>query len=125
MRNLFLKPQGYSLTPFYDVMSAYPYFGQGQGLSKISMQKQKIKMAMGLYGKNKHYKWYEVLKRHWFSMAEKVKFPEAEMARLIEEIVESAPIAIDKTLNDLPKDFPPLVSETIAEGVLVCLQKLK
>jgi serine/threonine-protein kinase HipA len=122
--SIFLKPQGYSLTPFYDVMSAYPYFGQGQGVSKISMQKQKIKMAMGLYGKNKHYKWNEVQNRHWFTMSEKVKFPEDEMARLIEELVESVPVAIEKMVKELPKDFPCLVSEAIAEGILNCLQKL-
>lgn len=116
--SIFLKPHGYSLTPFYDVMSAYPYFGQG------NIQKQKIKMAMGIYGKNKHYKWQGILKRHWFSMAEKVKFPEGEMTRLIEELVESVPVAIEKTSKELPKDFPRLVSETITEGVLACLQKL-
>jgi len=43
---------------------------------------------------------------------------------LIEELVESVPIAIEKTLKDLPKDFPRLVTKTIAEGVLNCLQKL-
>lgn len=116
--SIFLRAQGYSLTPFYDVMSAYPYFGQG------NIQKQKIKMAMGVYGKNKHYKWQGILKRHWFSMAEKVKFPEDEMTRLIEELVESVPIAIEQTVNELSKDFPSLVSETIAEGILACLQKL-
>jgi len=116
--SIFLRTQGYSLTPFYDVMSAYPYFGQG------NIQKQKIKMAMGIYGKNKHYKWYGILKRHWFSMAEKVKFPEDEMTHLIDELIESVPIAIEKTLKDLPEDFPRLVSKTIAEGALNCLKKL-
>lgn len=122
--SIFLRAQGYSLTPFYDVMSVYPYFGQGQGVSNISMQKQKIKMAMAVYGKNKHYKWYGILKRHWFSMAEKVKFPQEEMLQIIEELVESVPTAIEKTLKDLPKGFPSSVSKTIAEGTLNCLQKL-
>jgi len=122
--SIFLRAQGYSLTPFYDVMSAYPYFGQVQGRSKLSMQKQKIKMAMGVYGKNKHYKWYGILKRHWLSMAEKVKFPQDEMDRIIEELVEGVPASIEKTLEDLPKGFPRLVSEAIAEGTLNCLQKL-
>ncbi|MDQ7051029.1 MAG: hypothetical protein Q9M92_16455 [Enterobacterales bacterium] len=105
-------------------MSAYPYFGQGQAISKISMQKQKIKMAMGLYGKNKHYKWSEIQKRHWYSMSEKVKFPEHEMNRIIEELVEGVPVAIEKTVKELPNHFPSIVSETIAEGTLNCLLKL-
>ena len=116
--SIFLKRQGYSLTPFYDVMSAYPYFGQG------NIHKQKIKMAMGIYGKNKHYKWNEVQKRHWFSTAEKVKFPIDEMTRIIDELIETVPIAIKKTVKELPKDFPSLISNTIGEGVLTCLQKL-
>lgn len=115
--SIFLKPQGYSLTPFYDVMSAYPYLGQG------SIQKQKIKMAMGLDGKNKHYKWNEIQSRHWFTMSKKVKFPENEVIRIIEELVETVPIAIEKTLNEIPKGYPSLIYEVIEKGVISCLLK--
>jgi len=121
--SIFLKPQGYSLTPFYDVISAYPYFELGKDNSKISMQKQKIKMAMAVYGKNKHYKWNEIVKRHWFSMAEKVKFPKGKMTRLIDELIEKIPIAIDQTLNEIPKEYPSFIYEAITKGVTGSLLK--
>ena len=40
--------------PIYDVMSAYPYFGQG------NIQSKKIKMAI-IHNKNTHYRWYNIL----------------------------------------------------------------
>ncbi len=57
-------------------------------------------------------------------MAEKVKFPIDEMTRIIDELIETVPLALEKTVKDLPKGFPSLISNTIGEGVLTCLQKL-
>jgi len=119
--SLFLKPTGYSLTPFYDVLSAYPYLAKAADDSKMNMQKQKIKMSMGLYGKNKHYKWIEIQHRHWFSTSKKVNFPTVEMNRLIEELQEQIPTAIAQTLNEIPKDYPSSTYQTIADGVTGCL----
>ena len=116
--SLFLKPNGYSLTPFYDVMSAYPYFGQG------NIQKKKIKMAMGVDGKNRHYKWYSIMQRHWLSMAEIVKFPNSEMKNIIDEVANDTPHALDKTMNELPSSFPLEVSDSIYKGVTSTLPKL-
>ena len=46
----------YHLTPIYDVLSAWPVIGRGQG----KWQVQKVKLAMSVLGQNRHYKLQEV-----------------------------------------------------------------
>ena len=41
----------YPLTPFYDVLSAWPSGGRSAG----KIPRQKLKMAMAVEGKNRHY----------------------------------------------------------------------
>jgi len=67
--SLFIEPYGrYSLTPIYDVISAYPILGRG----KNQLVPQKAKLAMAVSGKNKHYKWSDIQPRHWISTATQI-----------------------------------------------------
>jgi serine/threonine-protein kinase HipA len=50
----------YHMTPLYDVLSAYPVLGNGPKM----LSPHKVKMAMGLWGKNKHYLWKNIQKPH-------------------------------------------------------------
>jgi len=91
--SIFLQPRGlFSLTPIYDVISVYPYFGQENIPSK-----QKIKMAMAVYGEKKlHYKWNEILRRHWLTTAQKIGF-----AVIVNKFKQSILIpSIDLTLTN-------------------------
>ena len=56
----FLKENGlYCLTPFYDLLSASPLIANG------SLQANKVKLAMGISGKNKHYKIADTGRKIW------------------------------------------------------------
>ncbi|HEW98413.1 MAG: type II toxin-antitoxin system HipA family toxin [Candidatus Parabeggiatoa sp. nov. 3] len=118
--SIFLQPQGFSLSPIYDVISVYPYLGKGN-----IPPKQKIKMALAVYGEKKaHYKWAEILRRHWITTAQKVDFAVDEMEMILNDLVEQVPIAIESTLAELPDGFPANISDSIANGITRCLKKL-
>jgi len=53
----------YHLTPFYDVLSAYPM------AVKRQLEWQDLKMAMAVKGKNRHYHWANIQTRHWLETA--------------------------------------------------------
>ena len=80
--SIYLQPGGlYCLTPSYDVMSAYPL------LAKKQLLPQKIKMAMAVRGKSKHYNWDHILRRHWSSSANYCQFPDEEIDAIVNELI--------------------------------------
>ena len=60
--SIFLLPgNAFEMTPFYDVLSAWPVIGKGAGKRPY----QEAKLAMGLKAKNMHRALQEVQPRHW------------------------------------------------------------
>lgn len=116
--SLFLKPAGYQLTPIYDVMSAYPYFGQG------NMQPKKIKMAMAVYGENTRYHWHNIYRRHWFSTAAAIGYDEQSMADMIDAVIADTDGALGKTVRELPADFCDAITVSITERVNRAMKRL-
>ncbi len=109
----FLLPGGrYHLTPSYDVMSAYPL------ISNRSLEKQKIKMAMAVEGKNRHYKWNTIRCRHWYEMAKHCRFDKGEIKTIINELCEPMAEHIGKVSEQIPTDFPKALSNSIFEGMM-------
>jgi serine/threonine-protein kinase HipA len=118
--SLFIEPgSSYRMTPFYDVISAYPLMAHG------SLPASRAKMAMSLKGRNRHYHWSRIGPRHFLSTARHVGFSEVQAQRLIDEIIEQANHAIETVVAQLPEDFPPHISEPILEGVRAQAGKLK
>jgi serine/threonine-protein kinase HipA len=106
-------PMGrYQLTPIYDVMSIWPV--EGKGPSQFSMFK--TKMAMAVLGKNKHYHFKDIQRRHFNNMAAKC-FLRIDAEDVIAEVLDLAPVAIEKLSNNLPSGFPEHVAESIFNGV--------
>lgn len=116
--SVFLVPGGLRLTPLYDVMSAHPPIAKNQ----IPYQKAKLAMAVG---ENRHYKLQEITKRHWFQTAKKTMFPEAEIEKIFDEVIEAAPDVISRVSTRLPKDFPKDVADAIFNGIADGIDKLK
>lgn len=108
-----LLPQGrYTLTPLYDVMSIWPV--EGSGASQFSLHKAKL--AMALLGKNKHYHFKDVQRRHFNSTASKCfHLPDAEAQ--IEQVLARTPMAIDNVAKKLPSGFPEKVATSIFQGL--------
>jgi serine/threonine-protein kinase HipA len=110
--SIFLKKGGrFQLTPIYDVISAYPLVGNRE------YDRQKVIMAMALSGKNRHYKWGEMLPRHWFEESRKSNFHRTEMQMIIEQTLSKLDRVIQKVVSELPKSVPDDISTSIFDGM--------
>ncbi len=110
--SLFLEPESrYSMTPLYDIISAYPL------MDSKSIPKQKAKMAMALIGTKKYYKWQTIQPRHFLSTAKAIGFSEQRASELMIEIKSQTPAVINTVRQQLPKDFPNYISDSIFNGV--------
>ena len=113
-----LNQNGYRLTPFYDVLSAYPYFGQG------NIQAKKIKIAMKVHSKNTHYKWNEIMPRLWPEHGKKQGIPEEQTLAIMASLNEKVESALNVTLKETNEHFDMGVGEVITERTLTCLGKI-
>ena len=118
--SLFLLPKGaYQLTPRYDILSAYPVLGHGRG----KLAPERIRMAMSVKGKSRHYGWMEIQARHWLETAKRHGM--INMKSIIEDLVAKTPAVIEQVRSRLPAGFPPQVAETILDGVRSRAEQLK
>lgn len=118
--SVFIEPHGrFSLTPIYDVISAYPILGGGNN----QLAPQKARMAMAVTGKNRHYKWSEIHARHWISTAAKVGLG-ATVEQDLQELAEQSPGVVERVSAQLPMDFPESVSGRVFEGLLGSAKRL-
>jgi len=101
----------YRMTPYYDVLSAWPIIGSGPN----HLAWQKAELAMAVRSKNAHWKLKEIRPRHWEGMARAAGLRDAE--GLIDEVLKQVPSVLRKVGADLPKHFPERISRTIFAGM--------
>ncbi|OBX07807.1 serine/threonine protein kinase [Gallibacterium salpingitidis] len=111
--SLFLLPENrYSLTPFYDVISAYPF------IDSKGLQKQKVKMAMAWYGeKGKYYLWHKIQLRHIFTTAKLAGLDQQTVEEILHEIYLDYAKLTEIDLTSIPS--------AIADPILTGLEKQK
>jgi serine/threonine-protein kinase HipA len=109
----------YALTPLYDVMSIWPI--EGGGANQYSLYKARL--AMALLGKNKHYLFSDVQRRHFNSTAAKC-FLRADAEDVIERVLARTSGAIDAVAGRLPSGFPERVAVSIFEGIAQSAKQL-
>lgn len=110
--SLFIEANNsYRLTPLYDILSAYPFMG-GTGL-----QKQKVKMAMALQGKTRHFKWDGIAPRHFLSTAKATGYSEKLALEHFKEMMLKTDAVIESISAILPADFPVEISGPILSGL--------
>ena len=118
--SIFIEAGGrFSLTPLYDVISAYPVMGRGA--NRLALQE--VRMAMAATGRNRHYRWSEILPRHWLSTAKASKY-QSEAVPILEELIERTPTALEEVRAALPSNFPAAVAEPILNGVAAATRRL-
>ena len=118
--SVFIEASGrYRLTPLYDVLSAYPIIGTGAN----QYAPQKVTMAMAVSGKNRHYKWAQIMPRHWIATAEKCGLG-ANVRDVLENLSSQAPKVVSTVESRLPEGFPDDVSIPIFEGLLKAAERL-
>jgi serine/threonine-protein kinase HipA len=111
--SVFLERGGrFRLTPLYDIMSAYPMLGHGNGM----IPPEKLKLAMAFKGKNRHYEWDKIGPRHMKETARLCGF-EGFIEAVLERLRQEVPKATQKVARNLPVDFPSAISDSILHGV--------
>ncbi|WP_404425929.1 type II toxin-antitoxin system HipA family toxin [Nibricoccus sp. IMCC34717] len=111
--SLFLERSGrFRLTPFYDVLSAWPVIGRGAR----AFDPKKVKLAMAVRSKSAHWKLAEIRPSNWDSTARSAGFGNSE--ELHHEISQSASKAVEATDRDLPAGFPAEIRDKIFDGFL-------
>ena len=108
-----ILPQArYQLTPLYDVLSFWPIVGRGSN----KLQLQKVRMAMAVRGKSKHYKLADIRRKHFSETAARIGIGK-EAERLLTQIREQTPAVISAVQEELPRDFPAEVLDPILAGI--------
>lgn len=109
--SIFLGPGGsYSLTPFYDVLSAQPSLDAGQ------IERKQMKLAMSV-GDNNHYRIDQVHARHFVQTTERAGLPKAIIREAIDEVLAQAEKATAQMEVMLPPDFPEYIHEAVSAGI--------
>lgn len=108
----------YQLTPLYDVISVYPLVAARQ------IDRQPVAMAMAVSGKNRHYRWDMISRRHWLENARKCRFAPEEMGLIIAECCDRLAGAIDNVNQLLPPGFPEEIAASIFSGLQAARERL-
>ncbi len=118
--SLLLGPVGsYRLAPLYDVLSVYPWLGRTGELLPV----QKLKMAMAVRGKNTHYHWSSIQRRHWIQTAGRNGLGRRVDA-LISELIDRTPAVVQSVRAELPLGFPSRVADAVFEGMTSAASRL-
>lgn len=116
--SLHSRPGGaYVLTPLYDVLSAWPIIGHGRN----QLPFEEAKLAMAVPGRRPHYRLREITARHWRELAERTGV--ADLWTRMQSFVESAPSALERLGDRLPRGFPERVYATVQMGIRAQVQR--
>lgn len=112
--SVFIQAGGsYRLTPFYDIISAFPVPG-GTGIHISD-----LKLAMGLNAsKGKKTAIDKIYPRHFLATAKVLRFPEVQMHEILSDFARMIPAALDNVKTSLPTDFPENVVTAVETNVL-------
>lgn len=110
--SLFLgRRDSYTLTPLYDILSIWPYIGEGPH----HFRWHKAGLSMAIRSRNAHYVFHTVHTRHWHHLA--MKYGGVEVWSAMRGMVEQVESALRRVEQRLPRDFPEIIWNTIAHGI--------
>ncbi len=119
--SLRILPRGrYVLTPLYDVMSLWPV--EGDGANQFSWYKAKL--AMALQGKNRHYHFKDIQRRH-FNKTAAMFFQRDSAEDVVEEVLQGLEPAIAAVTARVPAGYPEKVATAIFAGMRRTAELLK
>lgn len=105
------RGDAYRLTPLHDVLSMWPYCGDGAN----QFMPRKAGLAMAVRSKNAHDLFHTIQARHRQPLVAK-HGGEAVWSAMI-ELVSSVEDALARVEQRLPKDFPAQTWESISTGM--------
>jgi serine/threonine-protein kinase HipA len=106
-------PDGFKMTPSYDVISAHPL------VQKKVIHSERLKMAMAV-GQKRHYHLKKISKKHIFETAKICRFEQKETQQILDEILQKAPLVFKQITSMLStqNDFPEDVAIAIINGAM-------
>lgn len=113
----------FSMTPLYDVVSAYPVLGRGPNL----ISPHRVKLAMALRCSNAHWRMRDILRRHWHEVGRRNGMVSASgqgMDDLVKDVIDKTPVALDAVAAKLPPGFPAYVADAVLNGIKTAVDKL-
>jgi len=99
-------------------MSAYPIVAAWQ------LRASKVKMAMAVVGKNRHYGWGHIAGRHWLTTAHAARLSEEVAVDVLRDVAAIGPRVMRAVAEQLPAGFPAHVAEPILAGVTSTLARI-
>lgn len=108
----------YRLTPFYDVLSAWPIIGRGANM----LNHRKARLALAVRSQNAHWRLSEIKVRHWDAVARNAGLGAAET--LLAETAGQVTKVIAEVAPQLPPGFPARVADRIFSGLQETAQQV-
>jgi len=99
-------------------MSAYPIVAAWQ------LRASKVKMAMAVVGKNRHYGWGHIAGRHWLTTARAARLPEDVAVEVLRDVAAIGPRVLRVVEEQLPAEFPTHIAAPILSGVASTLARI-
>ena len=115
--SVFLRPEGFFLTPFYDIMSMYPALET----KKVNLREMKLSFKVG---KSRYDRLDKIKLRHFYETASNCNFSINEVDRILKDLVSKKEEDF-KALIVLPDDFPEDVYNSIVKSTFKNIEKLK
>jgi serine/threonine-protein kinase HipA len=110
---------GYRLTPFYDVLSAWPIIGAGAN----QLARQRARLAMALRAKSAHWGLADIQARHWDGVARLAGLGDARA--LCDELRERLPDVLRSVEAQLPAGFPAALADAVFTGMKSTAERLR
>jgi len=105
------RGDAYRMTPLYDLLSMWPYFGDGPH----QLRQRKAGLAMAVRSKNAHHLFHTIQARHWLQLA--AKHGGGSVWAAMMQFVERVDGALAEVERHLPKDIPAHTWESITTGM--------
>lgn len=100
----------FKLTPVYDVLTAQP------SLITRQIERKQMKLAM-FVGESRHYRLDEIKGRHFVQTTERAGLPGSLAKEVLEEVAQAADTAITTVENQLPRNFPEYIHNSVKAGL--------
>ena len=80
------------------------------------IKRKEMRLAMSA-GTNRHYRFDEILPRHFVHTAERAGMGRRTVQRILEAVQAAAPTAVDRVANSLSDDFPEVLTVSIGDAI--------